>query len=48
MNLSRSIFHESIDNGGSLEYHVRVGPSRAMMNDLAMVVSSPLDDETAT
>jgi hypothetical protein len=29
-------------------YHVRAGPSRAMMKDLAMVVSSPPDDATAT
>jgi hypothetical protein len=29
-------------------YHVRVVPSRAMMNDLAMVASSPSDDATAT
>jgi hypothetical protein len=41
MNSSWSVFHESIGNGGNLEYHVRVGPSRATMNDLAMVALSP-------
>jgi hypothetical protein len=29
-------------------YHVRAGPSSAIINDLAMVASSPLDDATAT
>jgi hypothetical protein len=29
-------------------YHVRARPSRAMMKDLAMVASCPLDDATAT
>jgi hypothetical protein len=47
-NLSRRAFHDSIDSGGSLVYHVRAGPSSAMMNDLAMVASSPLDDAIAT
>jgi hypothetical protein len=37
-----------MDNEGNLVYQVRVGPSRAMMNDLAIVVSSPPDDATAT
>jgi hypothetical protein len=43
-NLSRRAFHDSIDSGGSVVYHVRAGPSSSMMNDLTMVVSSPLDD----
>jgi hypothetical protein len=47
-NLSRRIFHESIDNGGSLVYYVRAGPSIAIMKDLAMVASSPPDDATTT
>jgi hypothetical protein len=29
-------------------YHVRVGPSSAIMKDLAMVASSPPDDATTT
>jgi hypothetical protein len=37
-----------MDNGGNLVYQVRAEPSRAMMNDLAIVASSPLDDATAT
>jgi hypothetical protein len=41
-------FHESIDNGGSLMYHVRTGPSRVMMKYLAMVASFPPYDATAT
>jgi hypothetical protein len=44
----REVFHESIDNGSSLIYHVRAGTSRAIMKDLAMVVASPSDDATAT
>jgi hypothetical protein len=32
----------------SLEYHVRVGPLRAMMNELALVASSPLMMATVT
>jgi hypothetical protein len=47
-NLSRSPFHDSIDNGGSLVYQVRARPSSAMMKDLAMVASSPPDDATST
>jgi hypothetical protein len=47
-NSSRSAFHDSMDSGGSLVYHVRAGPSSATMNDLAMVVSSPPDDAIAT
>jgi hypothetical protein len=31
-----------------LEYYVRAGPSRSMMNDLAMVGSSPPEDATMT
>jgi hypothetical protein len=41
MNLSQSVFEESIDSDYTLEYDVRVGPSRAAMNDLVMVASSP-------
>jgi hypothetical protein len=37
-NLSRGVFHESIDNGGSLVYHVRAEPSSAIMKDWSMVV----------
>jgi hypothetical protein len=37
-----------MDNGGNLVYQVKVGPSRAMMKDLAIVASSPLDDATTT
>lgn len=37
-----------IESGGSLEYHVRVEPSRAMMNNLAMALSSSLEDVMAT
>ena len=47
-NLSRRVFHESIDNGGSLVYHVRAGPSSAIMKDLAIVASSPPDDVIVT
>jgi hypothetical protein len=41
-------FQESMDNGGSLVYQVKAGPSRVMMNDLAIVVSSPPADTTVT
>jgi hypothetical protein len=41
-------FLESMDNGGNLVYQVKAGPLRAMMKDLAIVASSPLDDATAT
>jgi hypothetical protein len=37
-----------MDNGGNLVYQVKVGPSMAMIKDLAIVVSSPPDDATAT
>jgi hypothetical protein len=37
-----------MDNGGNLVYQVRAGPSREMMNDLAIVASSPPDDAMAT
>jgi hypothetical protein len=37
-----------MDNGDSLVYQVRAGPSRAMMNDLAIETSSPPDDAMAT
>jgi hypothetical protein len=37
-----------MDNGGNLVYQVKARPSRAMMKDLAIVVSSPLDDATVT
>jgi hypothetical protein len=37
-----------MDNRGNLVYKVRAGPSRAMMNDLAIVASSPPDDATVT
>jgi hypothetical protein len=47
-NLSRRLLQESMDNGGSLVYQVRAGPSRAMMKDLAIVASSPPDDAMAT
>jgi hypothetical protein len=47
-NLSRSPFHDSIESGGNLVYHVRAGPSSAMMKDLAMVASSTPDDATTT
>jgi hypothetical protein len=47
-NLSRRLLQESMDNGGILVYQVRAGPSRAMMNDLAIVASSPPDDATTT
>jgi hypothetical protein len=47
-NLLQSAFHDSMDSGGSLVYHVKAGPSSAMMNDLAMVASSPPDDAIAT
>jgi hypothetical protein len=47
-NLSWSVFHDSMDSGRNLVYHVRAGPSSAMMNDLAMVASSPLDKAIAT
>jgi hypothetical protein len=47
-NLSWSAFHDSMDSGGSLLYHVSAGPSSAMMNDLAMVAPFPPDDAIAT
>jgi hypothetical protein len=47
-NLSRRLLQESMDNGDNLVYQVRAGPSRAMMNDLAIVASSPPDDATVT
>jgi hypothetical protein len=47
-NLSQRLLQESMDNGGNLEYHVKAGPSRAMMKDLAIVASSPPDDATMT
>jgi hypothetical protein len=37
-----------MDRGGNLVYQVRARPSSAMMNDLAIVASSPPDDATAT
>jgi hypothetical protein len=37
-----------MDIGGSLVYEVKAGPSRAIMKDLSIVASSPLDDATAT
>jgi hypothetical protein len=37
-----------MDSGGNLVYQVKVGPSRAMMKDLAIVASSPPDDAMAT
>jgi hypothetical protein len=37
-----------MDSGGSLVYQVKAGPSRVIMKDLAMVVSSPPDDVTVT
>jgi hypothetical protein len=37
-----------MDNGGNLVYQVKAGPSRAMMKDLAIVVSSRSDDAMAT
>jgi hypothetical protein len=37
-----------MDNGGNLVNQVRAGPSRAMINDLAIVASFPPDDATAT
>jgi hypothetical protein len=47
-NLSQRPFHDSIDSGDSLVYHVKAGPSSSMMKDLAMVASSPLEDATTT
>jgi hypothetical protein len=37
-----------MDSGGNLVYQVRAGPSSAMMKDLAIMASYPLDDATAT
>jgi hypothetical protein len=42
------VFHESIDKGGSLKYHVRAEPSREMMKDLVIVQSSPTEDAMTT
>jgi hypothetical protein len=47
-NLSRRLLQESMDNGGNLVYQVRAGSSRAMMNDFAIMASSPPDDATTT
>jgi hypothetical protein len=48
INFSRRAAYESIDSGGSLLYHVKSGPSRAMMRDFTIVLSSPSDEATAT
>jgi hypothetical protein len=37
-----------MESGGNLMYQDKVGPLSAMMKDLAIVASSPLDDVTAT
>jgi hypothetical protein len=37
-----------MDSGGSLVYQVKAGPLSAMMKDLAIVTSSPLDNATTT
>jgi hypothetical protein len=37
-----------MDSGGNLVYQVKTGPSSAMIKDLAIVASSPLDDATTT
>jgi hypothetical protein len=47
-NLLRRPFHDSIDSGDNLVYQVRARPSSAMMKNLAMVASSPLEDATVT
>jgi hypothetical protein len=37
-----------MDSGGNLVYQVKARPSSAMMKELAIVASSPLDDATTT
>jgi hypothetical protein len=37
-----------MDSGGNQVYQVKAGPLSVMMKDLAIVVSSPLDDATTT
>lgn len=47
-NLSRKAYHESIDRGGKLEYHVSARPSKAMIKDFAIALSSTPHDATTT
>jgi hypothetical protein len=43
-----SCAHDVMDLGGNLVYQLVVAFSRDMMNDLARVVTSPLDEAIAT
>jgi hypothetical protein len=48
LKVEQELVPESMDSGGNLVYQVKAGPSSAMMKDLAILVSSPSDDATAT